>query len=369
MAAIVPYTPDLEPAVAAFNERIRRGGSPFWFQRSSVPEWLPRRDGLDVYEEYFVVVDGGVVRGGYILKRQPFLIRGERKTVGCLMLPLSEGSVSPAHGAVALQLLTSALGKSPLLFSLGMGGFHNAYPKLLRAAGFAMELVPFYFRVVRPAAFLRNIRPLRRTRIARALLDAAAASGAGALALGSLFSWIAREAPPGVSADLVPVFGVGADSVWERARAGDALVAERNAATLNALYPSTDPRHLRLEVRRGGAVAGWAVVRDTAMTDHKHFAAMRLGSIVDAVAEPGAEPLVAQAATRFLEERGVDLVVSNQSHRAWRGALRRAGFLRGPSNFVFAASKPLARAIGGGPRLPLDAIHMTRGDGEGPTHL
>ena len=49
-------------------------------------------------------------------------------------------------------------------------------------------------------------------------------------------------------------------------------------------------------------------------------------------------------------------------------ALERAGFLRGPSNFIFAASKNLAKLL-----EPFDSakdeIHINRGDGDGPIHL
>jgi hypothetical protein len=71
-----------------------------------------------------------------------------------------------------------------------------------------------------------------------------------------------------------------------------------------------------------------------------------------------------RAATAFLEKTGIDLIVSNQSHQAWRRAFERNGFLKGPSNFIFAASKKLTAL------LPLlqensDTFHITRADGDG----
>jgi hypothetical protein len=145
-------------------------------------------------------------------------------------------------------------------------------------------------------------------------------------------------------------------------------VAVRDAASLNRIYPATDRRALRLQVSWRGQVAGWAVLLDTPMSGHKHFGAMRVGSMIDCLARPGREAAVALAATRFLEARGVDLVVSNQADPAWGAALRRAGWLRGPSNFILAASRALARGL-----RPFDVdtarMHVNRGDGEGPTHL
>jgi hypothetical protein len=167
---------------------------------------------------------------------------------------------------------------------------------------------------------------------------------------------------------VVESFGAAADRVWDEAASGYALIAVRDSASLNRIYPATDGRAIRLEVRQGSETAGWAVLLDTPLSGHKHFGALRLGSIVDCLARPGREAAVAQAATRELESRGVDLIVSNQADRAWGCALGRAGWLRGPSNFIFAASRALSRELR---PFGVDTarIHVNRGDGEGPTHL
>ena len=95
---------------------------------------------------------------------------------------------------------------------------------------------------------------------------------------------------------------------------------------------------------------------------------MRLGSIADSLAAPADLDDVVISATRFLESRGVELIVANRSHAGSQRAMRAAGFLSGPSNFHFAASKPLAamlRAKG----VELTDMHWTRGDGDGPINL
>jgi hypothetical protein len=107
---------------------------------------------------------------------------------------------------------------------------------------------------------------------------------------------------------------------------------------------------------------------DTQMSRHKHFGNMRVGSIVDCLAEPEMAGLVVRYATAFLERKGVDLIVSNQANSAWRKAFVAAGYLAGPSNFILALSPMLADRL-----EPLEAarrhIHMNRGDGDGPIHL
>jgi len=91
-----------------------------------------------------------------------------------------------------------------------------------------------------------------------------------------------------------------------------------------------------------------------------------VGTIVDCLAPPEDAVTVVRAATRTLESRGVDLIVSNQLHAAWSQALAATGFRRGPSNFLFAASPALAVLLedaGDG------ELHINRGDGDGPIHL
>ena len=79
-------------------------------------------------------------------------------------------------------------------------------------------------------------------------------------------------------------------------------------------------------------------------------------------------PAVVAAADDALTARGVDLVVSNQLHPAWCGALADAGYELGPSNFFFYSSEALREALSGQPEWE-NGIHMNRGDGEGPGHL
>jgi hypothetical protein len=108
------------------------------------------------------------------------------------------------------------------------------------------------------------------------------------------------------------------------------------------------------------------VLLDTQMRGHLQFGDMRVGSIVDCLAAPEQAGAVMRAAAGVLEERGVDLMVSNQLHRAWSDALQQAGFRKGPSNFLLALSPALAECVNGAGD---DGFHFNRGDGDGPIHL
>ncbi len=407
---IVAYTQEAVPAVREFNQRLLAGGGLLagdavadrQFPETPDPGWMP---GM----ELFLAVEGSMVRGGYILRRQHFSVGGGTLPAAHYRLPLSEGIVNRAYAMLGLRMVRDALSREPRLYGLGMGGWDQPLPQMLKRLGWSMCAVPFYFKVVHPFPFLRHIRALRTSPLRRAVLDAAAYTGAGwlgmkALGLTTPFS---RRLPPG-AADLAPGFSPWADDVWERSQTGYALLGERDAATLDQLYPASDPRFLRVR-----AAGGWAVLLDTQMQGHKQFGDMRVGTIVDCLAPPESAGAVIRAGARHLEQRGVDLIVSNQLHGAWSKALVESGFRPGPSNYLLALSPALAEAAGGsrlkpnatswggppGPRvtpssrirnndvsspqgvrptnpsasagLPAqhDQFHINRGDGDGPIHL
>ena len=126
------------------------------------------------------------------------------------------------------------------------------------------------------------------------------------------------------------------------------------------LRPET---HLtRIVMKCNGTAIGWAVVGER-RKDTK-YGNMRVGSVVDCFALPGELFSVVRCATQTLERQGFDLILSNQSHPAWGEAFKNAGYLPGPSNFIFAASKKLAQLL-----APFEEVrakmHLTRADGDG----
>src|SRR5260221_12035131 len=76
MAIVIqPYRPEHEPAVAEFNQRLRRTleDENLVFYRWAEPRWLPSTAESRIYNEFFVAVDGGIVRGGDAVKTSAFL--------------------------------------------------------------------------------------------------------------------------------------------------------------------------------------------------------------------------------------------------------------------------------------------------------
>ena len=365
--AIQPYTPELVPAVKALNSRLGAGGvaREFHFPENSIPEWLPKLPGRRLFQEYFLAVDGDTVRGGYIVKYQDFRINGEVRPIAFYRLPLSEGIVNRAYTSVAVVMLRAALARQPVMFALGMGGMHNPLPQMLKALGWTLREVPFYFRVNHASKFLRNIGPMRSNAPRRMLASVAAFSGVGPLGIKAA-QRLRTKAVPGLNVEEVDQFGAWADELWQRSGSKYFATAVRDSATLNVLY--SDNKYIALKIARGSQLLGWAVVLDTQMHASKYFGEMRLGSIADCFSAPEDAAAIVHAATDFLQTRGVDLIISNQSHRGWTAALKSSGYFTGPSNFIFAASKGLAELLS-----PLDQnfseLHLNRGDGDGPINL
>ena len=369
MLNVVPFTPQYEEQVRRFNQRLEPAlAAPF--PDESQPDWLPRKDGLNLYQEYFLAVDeDSAVRGAYILKHQDFRVDGTIRSIADYRFPLSEGIIDGAYNFVGLRLLTHALTKQPRLFALGMGGFEQPLPKMLQAARWGLAPVPFYFRVVRPVAFLRNLAPLRTTSLRRTASDIAAVTGLGWLAVKSYQAVRATmRMPKSIACERVEEFATWSDDLWAACKDRYALIAVRDSTVLRALYPSADMRFIRIKITRDGRVLGWAVLLATQMQGHPHFGRMKVGTLVDCLADPGDAPIVAAYAREVLEAEGVDLIVTNQSHAAWCHALAACGFIEGPTNFLFAASPKFAA-----PFRPFDrcrgSFHVNRGDGDGPIHL
>ncbi len=355
-------------AVIEFNRRLKSGDVRFQFPESSTPHWLPKTGGDSLYREMFLALDErDVVRGGYVLKHQRFLSNDQVTSIGNYGLPLSEGTVDRAFNSVGLLLLMNALRKQPRMYALGMGGMTRPLPRLLAGMGWKLCLVPFYFRVVHAGRFLRNIVYLRTSVVRRLALNIAAFTGLGRLAV----RFKQGELPivnAGVSYEQVDDFDDWADRLWQECRDQFALAAERDSATLNLLYPKSDDRFIRLKASTGDGIVGWVVCMDSQLENHKQFGNMRLGSIVDCLALSGCEESVMTAAAHVLEQRGVDLIVSNQRHEAYGAALTSSGFLIGPSNFALAVSPVLATEFGDYEKQ-MTRFHFTRGDGDGPINL
>src|ERR1700678_3971988 len=120
MAIVIqPYRPEHEPAVAEFNQRLRQAGEDesMVFYRYAQPRWLARTALSRIYNEYFVAVDGGIVRGGYALKTQDFSFPdGQIRSIAYYHHPLSEGIATKLNPLAGRLRLREACRAAPLPF-------------------------------------------------------------------------------------------------------------------------------------------------------------------------------------------------------------------------------------------------------------
>jgi len=364
---IQPYRKEHESAVQEFNRRLQASGDHnLVFSQTCVPRWLPPANGNPVWNEFYVALDsspsGTSVRGAYGLKQEALFVRGKGvQRIACYHHPLSEGIVDRAFTSVGMLLARDALARQPFLYALGMGGAETPIARMLKALGFSLTAIPFYFRIVRPARFLRQMQALRDVRWRAILMDIAAASGTGWLAINSaqrLRRWNGGMSE--VVVEELSEFPDWADEIWERAKETVNFATVRDARTLRLLYPASVTSTRRLRIRRNGSPIGWAII-GIRRKDAK-FGEMRVGSIVDCWAMPENALAVVRAAAQALEKDRVDLIVSNQSNQVWCDALKRSGFFSGPTNFIFAPSKKLTELL---EPLETGSFHFTRADGDG----
>ena len=380
MAIVIqPYRLEHESAVQAFNGRLQTssGDSNFVFSQTAIPHWLPPANNNPVWNEFYVAVEASPAsdlpkesRANNSPVRGAIRGKGPHR-IACYHHPLSEGIVDRSFASIGVLLARDALARQPLLYALGMGGMERPIAKMLKALSFSLTPIPFYFRVVRPARFFREMQALRSEPWRAKLMNIAAATGSGwiAIKLAQAAAGL-KSGSPNPATDSVTEVDVEfldwADELWNQGKESVSFATVRDTTTLRLLYPPNFSSNIastrRLRISRNGSAIGWSIIGQR-RKDPK-FGDMRVGSIVDCWAAPENTPTVIRAATRALEKDGVDLIVSNQSHHAWCGALEKAGFLKGPSTFIFAASKKLTELLQPLKENP-PAFHITRADGDG----
>ncbi len=365
---VVPHAREHTPAVEAFNARMAERGSPYGFYPEPEPDWVPPRPGQSTWREYLLAIDDadGSVRGAFALKPHVWLVNGAEHVVTDWQGPFSEGAVDPRYSALGLRLLREMLKRRPALYSWGHGGNEQPIVELLGKMGWVMHPTPLCLRVCKPFRFLRHNAYLRRRRSRRLLLDLLAWTGVGSVGVRLLQAARRGRSRAAAVALEVPDFGPWADELWTRCRGAYRAIALRDRATMNALTPAGKwPPVVRLKVERAGGVVGWALVMDTQMRGDHRYGDLRVGSIVDCFADPADAAAVVQAASRFLERRGVDLIASNQAHPDWVEGFRRSGYVVLPDKRLFAPSPALRELLD-----PFDAtaagLHLTNMDGHGP---
>jgi hypothetical protein len=367
---VVYYQASHEPAVRAFNDRMRSADAWHFRLPETAPAANPHTPAPGIEFRHFVVVDDdGEVRGGYFIRTQPFYIRGQVHDVGHYNAPLSEGIADKRYTVVGAVMLAHALREQPLLFAMGMGSMDRPLPRMLRAMGWPILETPFYFLILNAGRFLRNIGPLRVQKGRRVAADALAFSGLGGLALKSIQRARTRSRFDGRYVQHpIEDFSEWADRIWQASAEQYSLSAVRTADYLRFIYPRADSLYYGVRLTADDAPAGWVQMLDCQPRDRSYFGAMRVAALVDGVGWPAAIPSLIHSAVAAARARNADIVISNQMHRDWTSALKAAGFWKGPSNYLLALSRELRQLLEPMEEA-LPRIHFNRGDGDGRVNL
>ena len=138
--------------------------------------------------------------------------------------------------------------------------------------------------------------------------------------------------------------------------------------TLNILYPPNSKRFYKLEVFKDNSFIGWVVLLATSMNGHKQFGDLRVGTIVDAFTNKKYYSELIYCSTSYLKKKNVDIIIVNHSHEFWRDSIKKYSFIKGPSNYLIALSKKLAKLLEIN-NVSKDEIFIMRADGDGPINL
>jgi hypothetical protein len=356
-----------EAAIERFNDRLAAGGRRERLPRprgeGDADDGRPRRTVLVAFDR------DGEVRAGLQLVHERFFVRGNERWGAWIQLPISEGILDRRHVLAAAQLGRAATRQQPLLMAVGVGGLDEAAARIMIGAGWAHAPVPFVYLPLRPRRIARELRYLRRRRMTWLAARAATSTGIPQLVLAAHRSWVRlmREPVP-PSAVVEREFGDWANETYQATRDLIGAGVCRDAVTLNRRYPAADDRFVRIRLRDAGSGSdvGWTVVAPMQMHEHRHFGDLRVGVIVDAFSRAGHEPAVLAAAVGALAEHDVDVVFANWSSERWLNAAATLGLRIGPTNY-FAFAAPTADPLL--TDLPIEDMHLTRGDSDGMVHL
>ena len=362
--SIEPFGPQHEAAAAAFNQRLSASGKPVIFFLPERSRATQTAHGVTVTD--YVAVDAeGVVRGGFMSWEHSAIVGKSVRQVINIQSPLSEGIFDRAHVAVGPRLIQTAIQRTPYVYFVGMGSEDNPLPRLLKAMGFRVRAVPFFFRMIKPARCLRQLRPFRNSAWKRLLSNTAALSGIASLgaAVVHRMSGSASGAVSGYEMEEVSEWGPWADDVWDGFAKGITFGVMRDAKAQGFFYPLKKGTPRVWKLLRDGAVDGWFGLMITRMSGNPYFGNLTVATLTDCIGSVSAVQAGCINAIGKARELGADLLIANLGHESVQRACVAAGYRQGPSNFQFATSKALTQEISA------NSAYVTRRDGDGLVNL
>lgn len=347
-----PYTTEWEPAAGRYNERLHASGAAPFLLPGQSPAAAAAAG--PITRGYFLVADdSNEVRGSCLMQHHRAWVDQTEAEAVNIQSPLSEGLADRRHAGVAPWMMREIVRRHPFAYSVGMGSETLPYPRLLRSLGWRVAAAPFYFRVLDGRRFLAQMRPLREhPRFGSFASIGAAIPLLPGLAFTLLHAWRRKRGSSGAP----PAAAQAAD--WSRIRTRYGFAVERDPASLDWLYPPADGHF-----RRTAVSGGLAVLRTSQFSGHPYFGDLRVATLAEILAEPGAERSLIRAATGAARQMDAAVVVTNQSAPELCAAVEAEGWISYRSNYLTALSPPLAAKAG------TQACYITRGDGDGLVNL
>lgn len=372
-----PYQNNDIPAVKRFNQRFRDANSDFIFSESNVSSEFPKDGQTKLHCEYFLAKDEtGEVRGAYYVKNEEYYINGKNVEIVYWQYPLSEGVIDKKYTHVGASILHDLEQRRKLVFVLGLGGFQHPIARMLKIRGWYMYVVPFYFLIINARAFFSEfeyLNALKKSLGPKVILGVVKFFGLlhFFIFLTRIYSTIYRfinfKRYNGIKVEIVEEFSLFADELWEKNKNCYSIVAKRDSAFLNKVYPKTVLKFHRLKIMQKEICIGWTVLLCTKMENDKYFGNLKVGTLVDAFSKPEYSEVLINKSVEYLRKLNADLIVTNHANINWGTRFIKNGFIKGPSNFIFACSKGIEEFYKND--VDFENGFLMRGDGEGPSHL
>ena len=264
-----------------FNKELENNGINF---RLPAPNSGSLRADDFIFDRKFILTENkNLVRAGYTLKYQWFMVNDTLLQIGFYHNPITAGLFNKKYNICGVLLLHDAQKKNTNLFCLGMGGYSQALPRLLKGMNWNFKTIPFFFKICNPIPFLNNIQYLKKTKLKSFLILLAANSGLGWLSLKLIFLFISLlnirfSKKPYITTEEIEVFDQDSDFVWENTKQYNSFIAVRNSEYLNTLY--SDKKFIKLKFFDKKKIVGWSISLCTQLDNHKQFGYMKLGSVV-----------------------------------------------------------------------------------------
>ena len=362
--AIEPFGLEHEHAASAFNRRMRNARAPGAFL---LPEQArpPIRSGSASVTHYVAVDESHEVRGGVICQEHPAVIGGSKERVINIQAPLSEGIIDPAYTFVGPLLIKHVLRQTPHAFIVGMGHVANPLPRLLKAMGWTIRVVPFFFRMLRASSCLRHLSPFRVSRIKRLMAETAAMTGVAALGA-RLIHRPSNESEQSASQfQIEPIhrWCGWADAAWDTFAPALSFGVQRTHEVLPFFYPLDSRSPGVWGLKRDGIIEGWFGMVITPMSNNEYFGSLVVATLTDCLGTPNAVRAGMVLAIQEARAQGADLLITNQQHRFMQESCAAAGWREGPSNFLMATSPKLSETF------EPETAYVTRRDGDGLVNL